>query len=442
MLKKLQDTIDTIEANLHQKLDIQSLANHAGYSYYNYQHLFKDYVGMPIATYITRRRLEKALYQIQEGSPMTVAALDYGFDTYAGFYKAFVKQYGCSPKKYLALYHVGPTTQLDLIKESKKMLSKNEITHLLKNWNLEINSKNVSNLLENNQYVINEAYDLNGKYILKAGKNIPWMKTHVKVTKALRESGYECPYPIPTIEGQDYLIGNHMYYMVLHKVNGTFMSKDQRLKGHGSTIGSSYGNALGKLHQVLKAVEDELDMIDSNIVEILENWAIPVTRKNMAQWNMPLADSFYDNLVDLGFPLLSSIPKQLIHRDPNPGNIIFNKDQVEGFIDFEISESNIRIFDICYCATGNLIDLFEEEGGFDQWLKIYSSIVMAYNDINPLTDNEWQALPYTIFAIQLIFIAYLEDKPNLAGMLRQNREMLHLLVKNKDSLCLSNPLGV
>jgi crossover junction endodeoxyribonuclease RuvC len=30
--------------------------------------------------------------------------LEYGFDTYAGFYRAFVKMYGCSPKKYLSIY--------------------------------------------------------------------------------------------------------------------------------------------------------------------------------------------------------------------------------------------------------------------------------------------------------------------------------------------------
>lgn len=27
-----------------------------------------------------------------------------GFDMYAGFYKIFVKEYGCSPKKYLVIY--------------------------------------------------------------------------------------------------------------------------------------------------------------------------------------------------------------------------------------------------------------------------------------------------------------------------------------------------
>lgn len=31
-------------------------------------------------------------------------AFTYGFSTYAGFYKAFVKEYGSSPKKYLTIY--------------------------------------------------------------------------------------------------------------------------------------------------------------------------------------------------------------------------------------------------------------------------------------------------------------------------------------------------
>jgi len=43
-----------------------------------------------------------------------------------------------------------------------------------------------------------------------------------------------------------------------------------------------------------------------------------------------------------------------LHRDPSPENIIFEKGQVSGFIDFDISEKSIRLWDPCYLATGIL----------------------------------------------------------------------------------------
>ena len=53
--------------------------------------------------------------------------LEYSFDTYAGFYKAFVKLYGCSPKKYADIYK---KTEV-LIVQSEK-----DIQTILGNWDI------------------------------------------------------------------------------------------------------------------------------------------------------------------------------------------------------------------------------------------------------------------------------------------------------------------
>ena len=56
----------------------------------------------------------------------------------------------------------------------------------------------------------------------------------------------------------------------------------------------------------------------------------------------------YDDVV-----LYPKLPRQIIHRDPNPGNIICAEVQW-GFIDFELAERNVRIYDPCYAATADL----------------------------------------------------------------------------------------
>jgi len=60
--------------------------------------------GSSIAEYILKCRLDHALAEIACSRKAIDVVLEYGFDTYAGFYKAFVKMYGCSPKKYLSIY--------------------------------------------------------------------------------------------------------------------------------------------------------------------------------------------------------------------------------------------------------------------------------------------------------------------------------------------------
>lgn len=61
--------------------------------------------------------------------------------------------------------------------------------------------------------------------------------------------------------------------------------------------------------------------------------------------------------MDKLYPLL---PKQLIHRDPNPSNIIVDYGEITGFLDFELTERNVRIFDPCYAATAILSETYED----------------------------------------------------------------------------------
>ncbi len=54
-------------------------------------------------------------------------ALKYGFDTYAGFYKAFVREFEYTPKQLLKEYRLNKPYRICLLKEDCNMM-----TH--KNW--------------------------------------------------------------------------------------------------------------------------------------------------------------------------------------------------------------------------------------------------------------------------------------------------------------------
>lgn len=96
----IQNSIDYIEENLRACMTVDELAMIAGFSSYHYYRVFNAYVGLPVMEYIRRRRLAYAAAELVSSRHISDIALDYGFDTYNGFAKAFRKTYGCSPEQY------------------------------------------------------------------------------------------------------------------------------------------------------------------------------------------------------------------------------------------------------------------------------------------------------------------------------------------------------
>jgi len=97
---ELQRMIDYIEAHLTGELSIAALAEMAGYSPWHFYHLFAESTGTPVMAYIRARRLQRAVEEMGHGRKLIDIALDYGFETQAGFYKAFHRLFGCSPSRY------------------------------------------------------------------------------------------------------------------------------------------------------------------------------------------------------------------------------------------------------------------------------------------------------------------------------------------------------
>ena len=120
-----------------------------------------------------------------------------------------------------------------------------------------------------------------------------------------------------------------------------------------------------------------------------------------------------------------------ICRDPNPGNIICNADQW-GFIDFELSERNARIYDPCYAATAVLSETFGEDNG--QWLEIYRDIICGYDSVTHLTEDERNAIPYIILANQFVCVAWFAEQDKYAEILEINSQMTCWLIRNFDAL--------
>jgi len=85
-MDSLQSGLEYIEQNLKTIVTSEELAGMAGYSVWHYCRLFAQNMGMPVAGYIRKRRLDRALLEISQGRKAAQVVPEYGFDTYAGFY--------------------------------------------------------------------------------------------------------------------------------------------------------------------------------------------------------------------------------------------------------------------------------------------------------------------------------------------------------------------
>ncbi len=96
----IQSTIDYIEQHLKEPMRAEELAGQAGFSLYHFYKVFQSQTGLPVMEYIRRRRLAYAAADMASTRTLLDIALDYGFETHAGFTKAFRKTYGLSPEQY------------------------------------------------------------------------------------------------------------------------------------------------------------------------------------------------------------------------------------------------------------------------------------------------------------------------------------------------------
>lgn len=414
-----------IEQNLKTDITPEELARMAGYSVWHYQRLFAQVVGVPLAAYINRRRMDCALAEIGAKRKAIDAAMDYGFDSYAGFYKAFLRMYGCSPKKYLSLYGTHQS-----ISEVSVMLTETKIKEVLKNWDIpqELPINDVK--IVDGTKTANNIWQIGKDYILKTGDRAALLR-NARVAKAMAEHGIAASVPVPTITGDDLTEDS---FVLIRKTKGEPLSKSERFGANCGDFGYKYGQSIARLHKALAEVENDIQPFEQNLFAHVTEWALPKVQKQNVQWDMGIPDAFFEEYIrDFG-ALFEKLPKQLIHRDPNPCNILFFGGEVSGFAEFELSERNVRLWDPCYCATGILSEQRNVENAYEKFPIILEEILRGYDSVVPLTAEEKQAVYYVICSIQMICVAYFESVNEYINLARTNREMLLYIIKQKDRI--------
>jgi len=196
-------------------------------------------------------------------------------------------------------------------------------------------------------------------------------------------------------------------------------------------VGAAYrfGTVIGKLHLALAKLDAGLCK-ENHLCDTVRNWALPAVQKKI---NLPL-ELVVEYQKQFG-EVYEKLPKQIIHRNMNLSYVYLNGEEMAGVTDFELSEYSIRLFDVCYAATGILSENFaDSEETMEKWLKLYRNIVKGYDEAVKLTEEEKKVLPYVVLSIQLICVAYFADKEQFAELAKINEKMLMCLMECKKEL--------
>lgn len=420
-VKIIQDSIDYIEDNLKCEITALELSERAGFSLFHYYRLFQAAVGMPVMQYILRRRLLNAIYDISCGNKMIDMALLYGFETHAGFYKAFTRELGCTPAQYLKRYKVNRPYRIELLKEEHIMVTHKRVAGILHLWGME-QEKVTDIYYEQTGHRNESACYIGEEYVLKFTANLGKLKSHIAISKALEKVGLFAAVPINTLDGREYVADGDLYYCLTKRLEGKQLNAGSMYEEDFVAKARFVGEIVGQLSLALANVEAVLN--EPNLYESVVGYAIPRLKGKLAVPNN-IFESYEKEFGDI----FSKLPKQVIHRDPNPGNIILAGEKWS-FIDFELSEKNLRIFDPCYAATAILSESLEADNAekLQKWIQIYKNIIYGYDDVVKLTVEEKKAVPYVVLSNQLLALAWFAEQEKYKELYEANKKMTEWMV--------------
>lgn len=419
-VKLIQEGLDYIDENIKCEITAEELSENAGFSIFHYYRLFHTAAGMPVMQYILRRRLLYAIYEISRGRKMIDVALEYGFETYGGFYKAFVRELGCTPAQYLKKGKVRKPYRIELLKEEHIMVTKKRVEGILGFWGLE-GEKIVDIYYEGTGNRNESAFYIGEDYVVKFTANLGKLKSHIAISKALVGVGLTASVPVPTVDGREYIAEGELYYCLTKRLQGNQLSLREIYEEDYADKARFVGEILGQLSLALSKVEAVLE--EPNLYESVVNHAIPKLKGKLM-----VDEELFRGYEKEFAPIYDALTKQVIHRDPNPGNLILSEEGW-GVIDFELSEKNVRIFDPCYAATAILSETFEvgNEEKLQKWLVIFRNIICGYDSVVKLSEEEKKAVPYVVLSNQLLALAWFEGQEKFEALYETNRKMTEWL---------------
>ena len=310
-----------------------------------------------------------------------------------------------------------------IIKERKRFEKmKENILEILKEWNIE-NAEI--------KQIYDSAWQVGEMYVLKVYDNPDNLERNIRLISILSGLGIPVAKLIKTHQDRSYAKDTANYYILTQRLKGKPVVSSNQLE----KLSFPMGRIIAELHKVFLVCEEQEDFRENSLLQEMKGWIRDTLEAD--GWIQVPKSIFEDTLKNLE-AVYDTLPVQLIHRDVHFGNFLFEGECFSGYIDFDLSQRNIRIFDLCYFMMGLLC---EEEALVvteEKWFQVLRSVFQGYTEINPLQPQEIQAVPYVMKSIEILFVAWFlgqkdmkccEDAAKLLEFVDDNSERIRSELK-------------
>ena len=244
-------------------------------------------------------------------------------------------------------------------------------------------------------------------YVLKTYVEPESLKRNIAINQHLEAMGIPVGNLLRTTDGRQYVESEGRYFFISRKLEG---SNILSLK-FGNRIGSQMGGIIANLHVAFESLEGKVELWDNSLLDEMKGW-VRESFENSGFRNVSREE--YEAVCEKLEAVYERLPAQLIHRDVHFGNFLFDKGDFSGYIDFDLSQKNIRIFDLCYFVLSVLSEKEKFEIDEEKWFGFLENVFNGYDKILPLTQEEKESAVVVMECIELLFLAYFDGQEDSA----------------------------
>ncbi len=299
---------------------------------------------------------------------------------------------GMTKKDLAVKYNLSRSSIRRIVLEQRKryVIMQERVEELIKEWGI----KDATVV-----QIYDSAWKIGEDYILKVYENAEDWERNMKICSLLEERGVPVAKVERTVGKETYVLQEGKCYVLTRKLPGNnIVEFDKEF-----SLAGKLGQALGKLHVALAEVGEQEAFWENSLLAELKGWIREVFEKR--DWT-DISKEEFEKVVSALETNYDCLPVQLIHRDVHFGNFLFHEGEFSGYIDFDLSQKNIRVFDICYFLLGLLCEEEKRTLSLEEWLEISKRVFAGYAEYIDLCKEELQTVPYVMEAIELLFAAW------------------------------------
>lgn len=274
----------------------------------------------------------------------------------------------------------------------------NKIRTILRHW--ELMDRNIKQIYDT-------TWQIGEGYVLKVYQNKEGLERNIKVLQILEQMKIPVGKIVPAHDSEPYVQDKDKFYFLSEKLQG----KNIIQIGNDKKLAEKMGGIIADLHLAFAKCDEEDSFWNNSLLEEMNGWV----KQNFEEsgWEQ-ISKSEYEKVVANLAAVYDELPVQLIHRDVHFGNFLFEAGEFSGYIDFDLSQRNIRIFDLCYFMLGLLSEKDKFELTEELWFAFLQEVFQAYQRKVQLTEAEKKAVPYVMECIELLFVSYFASVKDVA----------------------------